>query len=174
MLVNLTDIFMSQGKKTEMQVVQDIKIFDNGIEEFAIKDISPLTLVLTNVEPQRALVSGNIQVTVTVNCDRCLKELDKILEIEFTREVVSPEIKDEDLMEDQMVFMEGYQLNIENLISNEILMNWPTKVLCIEDCKGICNVCGMDLNAGNCQCDTFVPDPRMAKIKDIFNANKEV
>ncbi len=42
------------------------------------------------------------------------------------------------------------------------------------DSKGICRQCGRDLNTGTCDCDTFVPDPRMAVIKDIFNGNKEV
>ena len=48
------------------------------------------------------------------------------------------------------------------------------KILCKEDCKGLCSVCGKDLNEGKCDCDTFVPDPRMAAIMDIFRENKEV
>jgi len=36
-------------------------------------------------------------------------------------------------------------------------------------------VCGKNLNEGDCGCDQFVPDPRMAAIKDIYDAfNKEV
>ena len=66
------------------------------------------------------------------------------------------------------------RLNVENLIFNEILMNWPMKVLCKADCKGICKMCGKDLNLGECGCDTFVPSPGLAGIKEIFNANKEV
>ncbi len=42
-----------------------------------------------------------------------------------------------------------------------------------DDCKGICPVCGQNLNEKECGCDTFVPDPRMAVIQDIFK-NKEV
>ena len=75
---------------------------------------------------------------------------------------------------DELRFMEGYHLNTEKLIGNELLINWPMKVLCKDDCKGICKQCGKDLNLGDCGCDTFIPDPRMAVINDIFNANKEV
>ena len=71
-------------------------------------------------------------------------------------------------------FMEGYQLNVEQLIYSEIIINWPMKVLCNENCKGICKICGQNLNEGMCTCDDFVPDPRMSGIKDIFNAYKEV
>ena len=76
--------------------------------------------------------------------------------------------------DDEQNFMEGYELNVVNLVNNEILMSWPMKVLCKPQCKGICTVCGKDLNTGECGCDTFVPDPRWAALKDIFNANKEV
>ena len=71
-------------------------------------------------------------------------------------------------------FMGGCQLNIEDLVRNECFMNLPVKVLCRPDCRGICMRCGKDLNDGECGCDTFVPDPRMARIKDIFDADKEV
>ena len=67
-----------------------------------------------------------------------------------------------------------YHLNVDELIKNELLLNWPLKVLCREDCRGICKTCGRNLNDGGCGCDDFVPDPRMAAIKDLFNANKEV
>ena len=75
---------------------------------------------------------------------------------------------------DDLSFMEGYQLNTETLLYNEILENWPAKILCKDDCKGLCPVCGKNRNDGDCGCDTFVPDPRMAAIKDVFNACKEV
>ena len=91
----------------------------------------------------------------------------------FAYEVFSPE-KAGEAEDDEQNFMEGYELNVVNLVNNEILMSWPMKVLCKPQCKGICTVCGKDLNTGECGCDTFVPDPRWAALKDIFNANKEV
>ena len=48
------------------------------------------------------------------------------------------------------------------------------KVLCKDNCKGICSRCGANLNKGDCGCDTWVPDPRMAAIQDIFKQFKEV
>ena len=79
------------------------------------------------------------------------------------------DFEDPEKME-EMPFIEGFSLDTDALINNEIIVNWPMKVLCKPDCKGICRVCGKDLNEGDCGCDTFVPDPRMAVIKDIFNA----
>ena len=57
-----------------------------------------------------------------------------------------------------------------SLLIQEVLhMYWPTKILCKEDCKGICKKCGKDLNQGACGCDDFVPDVRFANLMDIFN-----
>ena len=48
------------------------------------------------------------------------------------------------------------------------------KVLCSEDCKGICNVCGQNLNEGTCDCEDTGLDPRMSVIRDVFKNFKEV
>lgn len=111
---------------------------------------------------------------IGMRCDRCLKDVRKEFKLQVSEEAVSPEIADADEADVQSGFLEGYQLNVDSLMSNEILTSWPMKVLCREDCKGLCKVCGKDLNEGSCDCDTFVPDPRMAAIMDIFRENKEV
>ncbi len=81
-------------------------------------------------------------------------------------------INDEE-MED-IDYLIGFDLDVDKLIYGEILVNWPMKVLCKEDCKGICKVCGMNLNKGNCDCQRTELDPRMAAIQDVFNKFKEV
>jgi uncharacterized protein len=120
------------------------------------------------------VITGTGYVVMDMVCDRCLAPVPVRIDLEFERDVYSPEVDAGDDAEDNLDIMAGYQLNVENLVFNEILMNWPMKVLCKADCKGICKMCGKNLNLGECGCDTFVPDPRMAVIKDIFNANKEV
>ena len=113
-------------------------------------------------------------VKVELKCDRCLREVTKEFTLQFSAQAVSPDVADEQEQDEERGFLEGYQLNVDSLISNEIITCWPMKILCKEDCKGLCSVCGKDLNEGKCDCDTFVPDPRMAAIMDIFRENKEV
>ena len=79
------------------------------------------------------------------------------------------------LWKSRKLFMEGYSLNIDSLIDNEITTSWPMKVLCRPDCKGPCPVCGKRFEHGSMRLRYFLfPDPRMAAIMDVFNANKEV
>ena len=86
-------------------------------------------------------------------------------------------VQEEGLVDEEMEkpdYLIGFELDVDKLVYAEILVNWPMRVLCKDDCKGICKVCGMNLNKGTCSCDSFVPDPRMAAFQDIFNKFKEV
>lgn len=179
--MNLTDVFTNEGQVQEQNVPYDADTFANPFGTFQIREKSPVALRLSNIGQSKALVQGNATFIFELACDRCLRDVDYTFELSFDRVVVSPDYKgasmeDKDSMEDEdsSELMEGYHLNVDELIRNELLLNWPTKVLCREDCRGICKTCGKDLNDGSCGCDDFVPDPRMAAIKDLLNANKEV
>lgn len=174
MLVNLSDVFTSEGRQISKEIPLEMVRFENRWGEFKIIEKSPVAFTFTNIEPHKAKVDGNVSLKFIASCDRCLAEVPVVLEFAFERLVTSPEVTVEDEEVDDLSFMEGYQLDVEAFVYNEILGNWPAKILCKEDCKGLCLKCGQNLNERDCGCDTFVPDPRMAVIQDIFNANKEV
>jgi len=174
MFINLSDVFLFEGRVLDIVCPIEMTEVQNGYETYAIMDKSDLELKVTHKSKGRACMVGSGYIIMDMNCDRCLKSVPVRIDISFSRDVYAPEVDAGEDTEDNLEIMDGYRLNVENLIFNEILMNWPMKVLCEADCKGICKMCGKDLNLGECGCDTFVPDPRMAVIKDIFNANKEV
>jgi uncharacterized protein len=175
MFVNLTDVFNNEGKVVSMQTETELTQVSVGGEFFQVVSKSPIRFTFSNIGKGRARIEGEGDITLAMRCDRCLKPVEEKLSLLFNREVFAPDTVGgtSDALDDQQ-FMDGYQLNMEDLLTNEIVINWPMKVLCKPDCKGICRQCGQDLNTGTCGCDTFVPDPRMAVIKDIFDASKEV
>lgn len=175
MFVNLTDVFTIEGKQVTMQAESELEQVAIGGVVFPIKEQTPVNLSFTNIGKGKVRIVGDAMITFVMNCDRCLKLVEQPLTLQFDREVFAPDMTESipDGTDDQDI-MDGCQLNVEDLLYSEIVMNWPMKVLCKPDCKGICRQCGKDLNTGTCDCDTFVPDPRMAVIKDIFNGNKEV
>lgn len=179
MLVNLSDVFASEGKQVHVDATLEMDSFKSKLGDFKITSKTPVHLIFTNNGVGKAKIEGNVELVFDTVCDRCLEEVPTVLTLEFDREVASPDTtpdssEDGDDGEEDLDFMEGYQINVETFVYNEILLNWPMKILCKETCEGICKVCGKNLNEGDCGCDRFVPDPRMAAIKDIFNANKEV
>lgn len=174
MLLNLSDVLTSEGKVESTTVELEMSSFTSRMGEYLITEKSPIEFTFTNIGVDKAKVEGSVKLVFDTRCDRCLSEVPTTLNLIFDRVVTSPEVITEDEEEDDLSFMEGYQLNVETFVYNEILVNWPMKILCKADCKGTCPVCGQNLNMRECDCDRFVPDPRMAVIKDIFNANKEV
>ena len=142
---------------------------DNFMGE-TIKNNPELTLTLVNIGKGKVLIKGESLLEFVLPCDRCLKPVKTKVELAFEREVLAPElVPDEDTKEDQH-FVDEYELNVEELLIEELQMVWPSKILCDENCKGICKKCGKDLNKENCGCDDFVPDVRLANLMDIFNA----
>ena len=167
MFVNLTDMLTNEDRVVSMQAETEITEVSVGGEKYPVLASSPVSFVFTNIGKGRARIEGKADFVFSAGCDRCLKPVEESREICFTREVWAPDMAAEPSVYEEQPFMEGFQLNVEDLLISEIVTSWPMKILCKPDCKGICPICGRDLNTGTCDCDTFVPDPRMAAIKDI-------
>ncbi len=175
MLINLADVFTSEGKDRRESVPFEPDRISYMGNSYKIREKSSVNLSFTNIGIGKILMQGEMKLVLEIPCDRCLQAVCVPLEPRFEQEIFAPDLNGQAKAEgEQQGFMLGYELNVEAFVNGEILINMPVKVLCKPDCKGICKQCGHDLNLGECGCDTFVPDPRMAAIKDIFNAGKEV
>ena len=173
MLLNLSDVFVTEGCKLVSEVdLTGKKVIDFG-NEYEITE-GKVLLSITHYEEGKALIHGEGEANSVLQCDRCLTEVPSSVSISFDAFAFAPGQVPEDAGDDEYSYMEDYQLNVDSLLSSEILMQWPMKVLCKPDCRGICMKCGQNLNLGSCGCDTFVPDPRMAAFSNIFDAIKEV
>lgn len=168
MLINLSDVLTTEGMQISREVMLEMPCFSQGAQSYEILSKSPVTFVFTNTGEGKARLEGKVSLKVQGACDRCLTPVPVELNLDFGQQEISFQTGLEE------GYMEGSCLDTEAFVHNEILVSWPGKILCREDCRGICPVCGRDLNKGDCGCDTFVPDPRMAVIQDIFHADKEV
>ena len=63
---------------------------------------------------------------------------------------------------------EGDTIELDELVRDTLLAAQPLSNICKPDCKGLCPVCGANLNHGDCGCDRFVPDPRLAALQGLF------
>ena len=81
-------------------------------------------------------------------CDRCLKEFEKTYCFEFSHIVVPSVSRDND----EYIVADGESIELNDIAVTDILLQLPTKILCREDCKGLCMVCGCDLNESECNC----------------------
>ena len=74
-------------------------------------------------------------------------------------------VADED---DQVEFFENNRIDLGPLIREQLMMAVPMKGLCREECRGLCPICGQDLNQGTCQCQVEETDPRLAVLRDLL------
>lgn len=175
MLINLTELFSSDGKENNYTCDVDMKALHTKEEDFPVVSSEPVTLRIRNLGDRKLLAEGKAKLTLQIPCARCLEPVDCPFDLELYEELdMSKTGEDcgEDL--DAQPFVSGYNLDVDRLLSNELLLNLPIRVLCREDCKGICNRCGANLNHTSCSCDTSSPDPRMSAIQDLFQKFKEV
>ena len=126
-------------------------------------------------EGRRVHFSGRLDARMQVECDRCLKPIEIPVDSRFKLEYVTAEdyqaqqaveLTEEDL--DLSVF-DGEVIDIDELVTEELLLAVPDHVLCNDNCKGICPVCGVDRNSVDCVCQTAEVDPRWAGLKELVN-----
>lgn len=176
MLIDLTYVLSQDGNTQEETVALDMTHFKRSRGEFyKLADKSPVQVSIHHEKDQVITVTGQCGVSLQMNCARCLKPVRKDLELVFEHRVdVLHPGEDEDELEMSLCIRDGKMLDVDQLVHNEILINLPIRVLCKEDCKGICPVCGQDLNEGACSCDQGPSDLRMAAFQEIFSKFKEV
>ena len=170
--MNLTAVILETGKSIHSREMTGLKSFDLPNGSFPIAEQSPLDLTVTNKGNKVLRLQGSMTAQVLIPCDRCLEQVNRPLEISFDIEA-DMKLSDEERTNamDESDFIHGYNLDVDKLVCGEALLVWPMKVLCKEDCRGLCPVCGQNLNLKTCACDRTDLDPRMAKIRDIFNAS---
>ncbi len=173
-MIDISTIVKSINKETTEEVTIEMTTFSSRLGDFPILKKSPVELHIANRENKQLLISGTVDMEVAIPCGRCLEEVPTQIHFDIDKELSIGEnaIVDEEMEETD--YLIGFELDVEKLVYAEILVNWPMKVLCKDDCEGICKVCGMNLNKGACNCQRTELDPRMAAIQDIFNKFKEV
>ena len=172
--LNLFDLFTSKGKTKEEELEYSLESFDLAYTTYPVVKKSPIKLRLEAFETGKIRVNGSFEIVLSIPCDRCLEDVNEEISCDFDTVLLSEEIRSRSDDAEETSFLEGNEFDVYEFVNLHVLMNLPSKVLCREDCKGLCPVCGCNLNNSTCECDSFVPDPRMAKIKDIFYGSKEV
>jgi len=119
---------------------------------------------------QEVRLRGRIRATVEARCDRCLKPAVFPVETDFDERYVpaGDEVKTEEteLHPDELSFSvyHGEALDADELVHEQILLALPARLLCREDCAGLCPGCGADLNSETCNCRRDEVDPRWAAL----------
>ncbi len=176
MRISLSEVMNQNGRKKELDAEIEAEGIDYGGIQYAFVKKSPVHLELNFISPKSIRFRAKGSFEIGAECSRCLKPVALPFEIDTdTVLVVNDEgracTKDDDEL---LTYVTDRELDVDGFVDEEIMIGFPMQVLCSEDCKGLCPVCGADLNNGECGCDRVVLDPRMSKIRDLFLQDKEV
>lgn len=169
MKLSIKDIIGSPDSKTLLSVVPEFTtvVLADG-EEVTLSDKSPVEVTVTLSGKNAVRISGLVKFEFDASCNRCLEAVKTTVESELD---VAFTVSDGAVVQDDeepYAFVDGDEIDLDVILLEEILVNYPAKVLCRPDCKGLCPVCGKNRNITDCECDTTVLDPRMAQFLDFL------
>ena len=163
MLIDLKQVFDIEGEAVPF--THDLSLAD--IELWGNKPFDHPVHLVGKVENRSGVVSMEYRVFLKMNvmCGRCLKEQEREEEYFFEHTLV-PELNDTD--NGDFIVVSGAELDLDELATSDILLELPSTVLCRPDCKGLCPVCGCDLNEHSCQCGSRQTGPRLEILSKFF------
>ena len=116
---------------------------------------------------------GELEARFELACARCLEPVEQEVSRKFDLlyRPLGADAGREELSvtaaEAEIGYYQGEGLLLEDAVREQVLLALPLKVICREDCKGLCPHCGKNLNAGLCSCADLQEDPRWAALKEI-------
>jgi uncharacterized protein len=120
------------------------------------------------------VVSGTFRGTLELVCSRCLEPFPFAAEERFHLyfEAARPGQRSEEseLTDDELdvTYVEEGRIDTDNLLRENVLLSLPVQPLCREDCRGLCQHCGMNLNLGSCDCQEPRRDPRLEPLRKLL------
>ena len=110
------------------------------------------------------MVKLRLRATVYGPCYRCLREV--VLPVEAEQEEFVPQ-EPQSWDDEVSPFVQDLVVDAAGLAREAVVLGLPDKILCSEDCPGICPRCGTDLSVAGCSCPPEELDPRWAKLQEL-------
>ena len=116
---------------------------------------------------------GRVQTVLELPCGRCLESftwpVDATFDLRYQPHADNAGEGEREIEEDDLAtaFYEHQTIDLGQLMREQFYLSLPAKPLCREDCRGLCPVCGRNLNRGSCDCKREWEDPRLAVLKTL-------
>ena len=164
MLLGLSKIIDSPGSSVAFSTSVDLSDLRYGVSY----PVSEPVLAQGTVRNTAGvlLMKGSITTTIHGVCDRCAEDFHR--KIDFPIDVVLVTELSNEENEDEWVFpLEGDSADLDDIVRTVFVLNLDSKLLCKDDCKGLCHRCGKNLNDGPCGCQKEL-DPRFAALRQLL------
>lgn len=146
MKINLKQLFSIVGESKDIEY----SISEDELSDIRGCEFRTPVKVKGRIYNKAGIVYLNysIDFDLMITCDRCLKELVRAYHFDFDH-IVVPSISNNN---DEYIVADGESIELNEIAVTDLLLQLPTKNLCKDDCKGLCMICGCDLNESECNC----------------------
>jgi uncharacterized protein len=137
--VSVNDLTRRPGQMRELEMDITLTIpMGQGAATVPAGEVIELNLRLESVH-EGILATGELDSTAKAECSRCLEPLNLAVEVDF-QELFAYSLEQEDdfLVQDE-------KIDLEQAITDAVVLSLPFKPVCSQDCLGLCSECGMKL-----------------------------
>ncbi len=121
-----------------------------------------------SVTEDGVVADGKLAALTQLACSRCLKDFWQPLKINFTEMFSAhPAGNPGDYLGEQLLPADG-SIDLTPILRDYAILDIPIRQLCSEDCKGLCPICGQNLNQEDCGHRQESFDPRMAELQKLL------
>ena len=165
MQLDFTNLFNSSSETVDI----DCNLVFEDFEYSAYKPLKDGVKVNGRAYNKADVVYLDITVSFTFSgiCDRCADEFIREYSFDVKRIVVT-RLENEEDDEDYIIVGADGKMELDDFVYQEIQLFLPQKMLCSDDCKGLCPKCGKNLNREKCDCKKDV-DPRMEVLLQLLD-----
>ncbi|MEG1459230.1 MAG: DUF177 domain-containing protein [Acetivibrio sp.] len=175
MIISLSEVMSVKNKIERIEAPLELRCFKLDGVEYSFAEKGMVSFEIVSKKDRHISFEAKTKLSLIIPCGRCLDDVKIPFDIQVSKDLDFNETDADRIKDlDEINYIDGYNLDVDLLIYDEILLDFPFQVLCKPHCKGICKVCGGNLNRQSCDCEQSVGDPRMSVIQDIFKNYKEV
>jgi len=180
--VPVTNLLKRVFSREKLSADLDIAVGEHGLVEKSDRGDFRIDVWLES-SPDGIRVKGGIKGSVAMGCTRCLEEYRCDLDIEvdefYRRRGLGAVGSDGRLLdeadvleEDEYIIEEGF-IDLNVLVNDAVMLSLPIKRLCGEECRGLCQSCGKNLNQGECGCMQENIDPRLEVLRTLLDRKED-
>ncbi len=157
----------------EIELSEEAAIFE-GLDE----DVNAASKVLASFSLKKVgatvYLAGSMETEISLVCSRCGKPFEAHVEAGFKLDLVPfeslPREEEKELHAGDLdvEFYKNGIIDLREFLREQILLQVPMKPLCTEDCRGLCQYCGQDLNIAQCACEPPAGHPGLSGLKGLL------
>jgi uncharacterized protein len=170
--VDVSGIMRRPFARSRLRADLRLQVGPSGLRESPLGSAVRLDLELQSA-PDGVRVRGSISGLLPMSCTRCAAPFDWPLEVaidEFFCRAALPLAAPggepaQGPLPEECYLLEGDHLDLNPMVNDQLLLSLPMRILCRENCRGLCSRCGADLNEEDCGCLDEETDPRLEKLR---------